>query len=343
MDMIEKVLVCCDGGEHVDVLREIPKVLYVRTPFSGYIHSPKKLFQSFKVMKKAVKDYEIDIIHVHSQHVLPMAHGIKLQLGIPYLWTNHIDSIPSPKIFKIMCGIMRFPVISVSQEMRNMMIQYFGCKPQRCYVVNNGTDLDLLQPLSDAERCALEEELSINRLITPYVICLLSRMTPVKGHMQLLQAVNQLEEKDRIKIIFAGHTYPQDEAYRRELISFCRDNQIDTEFLDFSSPRDIYGISDLFVLPSFHEGFPITIIEALSMECAVIRSRTPGWQEMEPWTEIVEKNDVAGLAAMIHQVIASGFNREKTLAGQKAVKELFSKERCADSTVRVYQQILQHG
>lgn len=340
MNEVNKVIVCCDGGEHIPALKEIKKVRYMEVPFAHNGMNLAGVWNSYRALWEGICNENIDIIHVHSQRILPVAHLIKVFHKIPYLWTNHIDAIPNPKVFRIMCRFMGFPIISVSQQLRNMMIDEYGCSPDRCYVVNNGTDLEKLQPLNEEERKALELNYHIDRSKTPYVICLLSRIVYVKGHMILLKAINKLPEKKLIKVIFAGHTYPTEVEYRQNLEAFSSENGIDAEFLDYSKPRDVFGVSDLFVLPSLYEGFALVCIEAFAMGCAVIRSRTPGWQEMQAWAEIVEKNDVDGLAEMIHKVINNGFNKEKTLAGQNAVLTIFTKENCAINTLNVYRRLL---
>lgn len=339
-ELIDKVIVCCDGGEHIPTLKSIPKVTYKEIPFKQYGMKFKGVWKSYCAMWEAIKNEHIDIVHVHSQRLVLVAQVIKMLHGIPYIWTNHIDLIPHKKVFKAMCALFRFPIISVSQELKNLMITEFHCNEKRCYVVNNGTDLDLLIPLSADERRKLEQAYHIDREKTPYVICLLSRIVFGKGQMYLLQAINKLEEKSKIKVIFAGHTYPTEEAYRKNLELFSTEHQIDTEYLDYSKPRDVFGVSDLFVLPSLKEGFALVAIEALAMDCAVIRSRTPGWQEMQDWVEVVEKEDIDGLAQRIHEVIENGFNREKTEAGRNAVYQKFTKEICANNTIAVYKKVI---
>ena len=284
---INKVVVCCDGGELIQELNKIPRITYVELPFVKSKWSFYEIGKLYNALLGVIRRENIDMVHVHSQRILILTWLIRLFHRIPFLWTNHIDAIPNRKLFKVMCLIMRFPIISVSIELRNMMVNQFHCNKNRVYVVNNGIDLDSYIPLSDSEKFCLEKQLDINRKETPYVICLLSRVVPIKGHMILLKAVANLEEKDKIKILFAGHTYEDQQNYKETLIQFAHDNHINVSFLGFSNPRDIFGISDLFVLPSLYEGFALVCIEALVMGCAVIRSDTHGWQEMAEWGEVV--------------------------------------------------------
>lgn len=337
---IDNIILCCEGGEHISKLDLLVKVKYYSVNFESNGMNLKGVYKSYKEFYSAIKKENIDLIHVHSQRIIPVCQLIKLIHRIPYIWTNHIDAVPQEKTFKMFCRLFRFPIISVSIELRNMMIKQYNCNPNKVFVVNNGTDLDELTPLNIDEKSNLEKRWDINREKTPYVICLLSRMFYVKGHMTLLKAINMIPNKEQIKVIFAGHTYPNDISYRNSLIEYSRDNNIDLKILDFSKPRDVFGVSDLFCLPSIYEGFPLVCIEALACGCAVIRSRTPGWQEMQDYVEIVEKNDIEGLSHKIQLAIENGFNKEKTLRGQKAVRERFTKENCALNTIEIYKKFL---
>lgn len=163
-------------------------------------------------------------------------------------------------------------------------------------------------------------------------------MGGVSTHM--LKAIADSPYKEKIKVIFAGHTYPTEEQYKYELQSFSEAQGIDLTFLDYSKPRDVFGVSDLFVLPSLYEGFPLVCIEALAMKCAVLRSRTPGWQELEDYVGIFEKNDVNRLRELINEAIENDFYSEKTNTGYMAVKSRFTKETCAAQTINVYHKLI---
>lgn len=338
--IIVLLIVLCDGGELVNLLGSISKVQYFRIPFDQTGFSIKGIISNYKLVNRIVKSEKIDIVHIHSQRILPIGYLIKLFSGIPYLWTNHIDAIPEKRVFKLMCKLMRFPIISVSQELRNMMMKEYGCNGQYVYVVNNGIDLDDFNPLSQDETALLETKYGIDRKNKPYVISLLSRITPIKGHMVLLKAIADSPYKEKIKVIFAGHTYPTEEQYKYELQSFSEMQGIDLTFLDYSKPRDVFGVSDLFVLPSLYEGFPLVCIEALAMKCAVLRSRTPGWQELEDYVGIFEKNDVNRLRELMNESIENDFYPEKTNTGYMAVKSRFTKETCAAQTINVYRKLI---
>ena len=48
MEEIKKLIVCCDGGEHIDALKAIPKVQYMEIPFNRNGMSPEGIRKSYK-------------------------------------------------------------------------------------------------------------------------------------------------------------------------------------------------------------------------------------------------------------------------------------------------------
>jgi galacturonosyltransferase len=341
LDEVGKVIVACEWGEHIEKLQTIEKVKYIKTSFWSDGMNPKGIYSSYKQLKRIVKLENIDIVHVHSQRLLFATHLLKIRTGIPYLWTNHIDDIPQQKIFKLMCYMMKFPIISVSQELRKMMIEKYGCNPNKVFVVNNGTDLESLTPLSEQEIKMLYKKYHIDKAKTPYIICQLSRISPIKGQLKLLQAIDKIKFKDKIKVLIAGSVDNQYQEYYESLQQFVDKHNINVEFLGFSEPRDVFGIADLLVLPSVYEGFSLVCIEALAMGCAVIRTKTPGWQEMQEWVKCIEKDNEDELIKSISEALEGDFYREQTLNGQKMVEKLFTKEECARNTLQVYKKLLE--
>ena len=335
---IGKVVVCCEGGERKDEIIGLDKVQYLETTFRSDGTNFLSVVKSYGTLRKVALREHIDIIHVHSQRLLYAAYFLKIFHRIPFVWTNHIDAIPQPKRLKRMIRFMKFPVISVSQELRTILIRDYACDPKNDIVVNNGVDLDSLQPLTADEKRHLEEKYNIDRETTPYVICELSRIASVKGQMKLLTAINCLEEKDRIHVIIAGDDHQG--GYFEEIVKFIEDHSIHATLLPFSKPRDVFGVSDLFVLPSTAEGFPMVCVEALAVGCAVIRTRTPGWQELNAWEDVVDIDDAGALLQAIHSAIKNNFYQERSETGRQVVSKRFTKEVCADRTIEVYKRVI---
>jgi glycosyltransferase involved in cell wall biosynthesis len=111
------------------------------------------------------------------------------------------------------------------------------------------------------------------------VVLLPARIVEGKGHIDLIKA-SAGREWD---IWFAG-----DGEYRDYVMSICRDNK-KIKFLGWvSNMRDLYMKASVVVLPSYSEGLPIVLLEAMACGCPVVA------YDLDSIKEIVE-HGVTGL------------------------------------------------
>lgn len=105
-----------------------------------------------------------------------------------------------------------------------------------------------------------------------------------KGVISLIRSLSLLDfPKDMLKLYLAGST-GNDAEYKviRELAGNC---PYQVEFLGRLSQMElaqVYNQCDIFVLPSFFEGIPLTVIEALACGNRVVMTDLPGIRE---WLE----------------------------------------------------------
>jgi glycosyltransferase involved in cell wall biosynthesis len=292
------------------------------------------------MMKRLCKEHKIQIIHVHGQRVIPIAWMLRMTKRIPFLWTNHIDAIPSPGLLAKMWRLMRFPIISVSTDLKNQLINELGIKENKITVVNNGVDLSTLQPLTEEEKAICRSRFGVKP--DTYVIAEVARLNYVKGQHLLVRAVDAVNKKNlevKIQILLAGAG--EMEWVQRNVMDYAAENHLDCSYLGFCKPRDVYGIADLAVLSSMYEGFSISSIEAIAVGCPVLRSDSPGYTDMKEIVLVCRKNDVESLTDQLEYAIT---HREEMAAmaenGQKMVAQRFTKEIMCQQTYQVYRRIL---
>lgn len=96
------------------------------------------------------------------------------------------------------------------------------------------------------------------------------RLVKEKGFHDLVAAFKLLKNKD-IKLVIAGDN-DFDSPYSRELLSQANENVIFTGRLNHGELASLYRNASLFVLPSYHEGLPIVLLEAMSHNRPVVVS-----------------------------------------------------------------------
>lgn len=105
------------------------------------------------------------------------------------------------------------------------------------------------------------------------------RMTKEKGVEYLLSAAKKYIDKYNAgKFIFVGTGELLNESLKKY------SNEIKNEhFLftgDVSNPEDFYLKSDVFILPSYHENFPCSLVEACSYKLTIIATNVGGIPEI---------------------------------------------------------------
>lgn len=102
-----------------------------------------------------------------------------------------------------------------------------------------------------------------------------------KGVMSLLRALKVLDyDKEKLKVCLAGSTGNQEEY--EEILRLARECPYEVVFLGRLSQTElskVYNECDIFVLPSFFEGIPLTVIEALACGDRVVMTDLPGIRE----------------------------------------------------------------
>lgn len=102
--------------------------------------------------------------------------------------------------------------------------------------------------------------------------------------------------------------------------------------------------SDVLVLPSWREGLPNVIVEAMACSRPVVATRVGGIPEAvtDRGTGIlVDRGDVGALTQAIRQLVSDVVMREKMgREGQRAVEKRFTWQRNAEQTIQLYREVL---
>jgi glycosyltransferase involved in cell wall biosynthesis len=168
-----------------------------------------------------------------------------------------------------------------------------------------------------------------------------------KGHAYVLRALRELRHqgyKLRYKIVGDG---PQ----RNALETLARQLGLAdvVSFEGYKSHAEVwpyYAECDIFVLPSWIEGFGIVYIEALAMGKPVIGCEGTGGPEdlkaLGDCVELVKPRDVGSLVSALQRLIENPERRRQMgEIGRRIVEEHFTWERNAADTMRIYRQVLE--
>jgi len=220
----------------------------------------------------------------------------------------------------------------------------FGVRSPTAIIPNGISEAWMLQthdPARFRTRHALPDDLRI--------MLFLGRITSKKGLPMLLQALNvQREQLSGWKLVIAGVNEFNHEQEIQALVHILA-LQPHVQFVGpkfDQDKRDAFAAADLFVLPSYSEGAPVVILEALGAGMPVLTTKASPWAELVThecgwWTDI----SVEAISDALQDALQRPRTvlREMGQRGKKLVSERYAWPQIAGQTLTLYHWLLNGG
>lgn len=230
-----------------------------------------------QVIRKAVEEFRPDVILCHHLYyvtalvrelcpnvkVYGISHGTDLRQMQKHSWqkdyikkyVNELD-----KVFALHDGQKEF------------LVEHYSCNREMIQVIGTGYNSSVFYMMPEYKGATREKV----RLIFA------GKISEKKGIMSLLRAMEHVPNaKEKFSIALAGG-YGNEEEYL-EIQKLAKQCACDVEFLGKlpqSRLAEELNRSDVFVLPSFYEGLPLVLIEAMACGLKVVCTDLPG---VQPW------------------------------------------------------------
>lgn len=213
-----------------------------------------------------------DILHIHA--VGPMiVTPIARLLGLNVIVTNHGPDYDRQKWGKVAKAMLKLgeylgtktanQVIVISEVINNIIKDKYNRRD--AVLIYNGVKFPEIAKNNDYI-CSLGLE---NK---KYAIAV-GRFVEEKGFSDLIKAYSALKTDIRLVLVGdADHTSNYSENLKKSAI---KNGVILTGFIKGEKLNQIFSHAKLFVMPSYHEGLPIALLEALSYNLDVLVSNIP--------------------------------------------------------------------
>lgn len=307
-----------DANERLDALDIIRHHFDIqRSPFS------LKNIKAYKQLKMLMKSENFDAVHCHSpmggvlarlaaksvgiSPVIYTAHGFHFYKGAPLV--NWLVYYPIEKFLSRYTNVL----ITINKEDYNLA-QKFKAK-KVLYVPGIGVDTNKFSEV-EVNRDHKRKELDIPN--DTVVLLSIGEMIKRKNHETALEALAKLDNQNFLYLI-CGRGELED--YLRNLVGTLGIED-KVRFLGFRNDiPEICVVSDIFVFPSYQEGLPVSVMEAMSAKlpiiCSAIRGNTD-LIENGKGGYLIHSNDVDGYIARIKELISDAELRKSM--GQRNVE-----------------------
>ena len=312
-------------------------------PVIMYDQSSRYDFSVIKKIKQSIKENNISIVHTHGPRANLFTYFVRQTISFKWISTIHSD--PSQDFIKGGIKGRVFTTINmavikkidhffaVSERFKQMLVG-FGLSAEKITTVYNGISFD------GQYECKLtRRELSLTD--EDFVICMVARLHPIKGHTVVFDAIRKVLNKNPdVKLLLIG-----DGPMRQELEQEVKNKKLsqNVHFLGFQDDVHSYlCISDVKVLASYSESFPLVILEAARAQTPVISTDVGGVKDLisDPslgW--IVPIKDSEALAEVINEASNKADLPEIGKNLYAKASRLYSIGQLAKSTEETYKKI----
>lgn len=236
---------------------------------------PYASLKLFKDVIKLVRQDPPDIVHMHVAQGIPFYRETLFGLIATYFWdietVLHIHGSSFDKFLES-DGILSNAYQSVVFERVDKIVCLSSYWEE---VLSNHTDQDKLEILPNAVNVCdyAPEENESGKLRISYISDLVKR----KGVREFSNAVEQFGDDDSIQIDVAG------KGPLSSIIQDLSDQHQNVRYHGYVSEdtkQDILNRSDIFILPSYAEGLPIVILEAMAGGNAIVSTNVGSIPEL---------------------------------------------------------------
>lgn len=286
---------------------------------------------------------KFDLIHLHSPLVPPVrtrqpivctvhnplkvdiryvekvdAFSLALRLQLPF--SHHLE-----RAVIAQSSAVTTVSASVAAELRE-----YGLDPDRIAVLGTGVDLSLYRPAASPQGS---------------YILYTGRLAYRKGLADLIDAMQLLKERTKTKLVLLG-SGPLEERLRRQVARYGLQDHVEFygHIIDKQRVADVFRNALVYVQPSWYEGLPVALLEAMACGIPVVATAVSGHLEVINSGEnglLVPSQEPPALAEAIYQLLEQPELRKQFAeSGVELMRERFTWDKVIERTMTVYDQVL---
>lgn len=315
-------------------------VQYVRYPALPAVTRPLNGWSCARALHAPLKAFAPDL--VLSYWLYPDAYGAMLaarKAGLPLVAGARGSDL---RVRDAVSRALTRPVVNaaqrllvVSEDLGRVAAENYGADPARIRTIPNGCDASLFHP---ADRAASRTRLDI--AADAEVVTYVGRLVVEKGLRELLDACRTLSAaRPRLRLVLVGEGPMREEIATR----LAADPSLQVTLAGAQPPAEVarwMAASDLVTLPSYSEGHPNVLVEALACGRPVVATPVGGIPEVVDAESgiLVPARDTQALAAGLAQALDRRWD-------EAALARKFSRDwrQVAEDTLEACEQALQES
>ena len=236
-----------------------------------------------RALRRAVEEFCPDLIVCHHLYLVTSLVA-RLMPGCPVVAICHNTDLRQMKTHdlerpRVIQGVrMLDRVLALHEDQAKEIARIYGVDRAKITVVGTGYDDRVFH---DGDSAGAGEGKPTRS--SQARLCYVGKIAYKKGVMSLLRCLPHVGGITGAELRLVGGSGSDEEMEQARQLASAVPCAIEfTGRLDPAHVADVYRASDVFVLPSFYEGLPLVVIEALACGCRIVLSDLPG---IKPWLQ----------------------------------------------------------
>ena len=307
-----------EAGHHVDVAAMYDKSAYqydfekqyelpinvfkMKDLNSGLLSNAFRFIRGGWVLYQFMATGGYDVIQTFTHYSNIVGIPLSWMSGIPVRVSNQAVTTDYLPIFVqwldrvIANSKLTSRMVAVSETTLNDSVKRVGISPSKILRIYNAVGLpNRVIDSYSRESFGLSDD--------TFVGVVVARLSPVKGHMSIIRMLSKYKNDiPNLRFLFLGEG-----EMRRQIELEIKKNNLESIIQMLGNRNDVYQIlvmADFFILPSYREGLPMSVIEAMLLGVPICASAVDGNIEaLEDGRGLTfNPDDIAGMYECISKI-----------------------------------------
>ncbi len=253
-----------------------------------------------EIAAELAQQEEFDIIHAHDWLTYPAGIATKQASGKPlvvHIHATEYDRSGEHNLNDIIYGIEREgmmaadAVCAVSDLTHHIVLNKYGIDPHKVHTLHNAV-------------APTNKQVRREKNVDEKIVTFLGRVTFQKGPDYFVETAKRVLDKDpNVRFVLAGDGDLMQSVIERVADLGISDRFHFTGFLKGEEIDTLFGMSDVYVMPSISEPFGISPLEAMRANVPVIISKQSGVAEVLQHAIKVDFWDIDAMADAIYGLL----------------------------------------
>jgi glycosyltransferase involved in cell wall biosynthesis len=321
---------------------------------------PADIVRFSRIAKNVVKSQKFDVIHVEEPYVGALIRQTSSQVKVTTFHDTSYGEVKailghsfSSSSFKrtffysslgfyleLMSIASSGTLIVPTSQIRDELLKIYKSQIGKIAIIRNGVNIPKLDKVNDAAKAKQKLGLDPNSIL----IFSIARMVSRKRLDLLVNAVKILEHEGlrNYNVVIAGDGPDRSNVMQCVLKNKLNDLIKLPGWISDEQKNLFYRAADIFVLTSNYEGFPFTMLEAMSYGNAIVNSKIDGLNLLRDGLDglLFPAGDYRALSNCIKKLIMDASFRGQLSKSARLFSEKHSWKNVAQETKNLYQKLI---